>query len=197
MVAPHFSTSPHCDVLLREMKAEARRLALARRVGCAPALGAALAEHVLAGLPPPAGAIVAGFWPMGGEIDIRPLLLALAGRGHPIALPVTPKRGLPLAFRHWRPGEALGHGPMGTRQPVAGEALRPDWLLVPLLAFDRAGRRLGYGGGYYDRTLAGLPGATAIGCAFACQELPEVPAGPEDWRLDAVATEAGILRIKE
>ncbi|MEN0074325.1 MAG: 5-formyltetrahydrofolate cyclo-ligase [Paracraurococcus sp.] len=182
-------------MLLREMKAEARRLALVRRAGCDPVLGAALAEHVLAGLPPLAGAIVAGFWPMGGEIDIRPLLLALAGRGHPIALPVTPKRGLPLAFRRWRPGETLGHGPMGTRQPIAGEALRPDWLLVPLLAFDRAGRRLGYGGGYYDRTLAGLPGATAIGCAFACQELPEVPAGPEDWRLDAVATETGILRF--
>jgi 5-formyltetrahydrofolate cyclo-ligase len=132
---------------------------------------------------------------MGPEIDIRPLLLALAGRGHPIALPVTPKRGLPLGFRRWRPGEALARGPMGTSQPAAGEELRPDWLLVPLLAFDRAGRRLGYGGGYYDRTLALLPGATAIGCAYAAQEMAEVPAGPEDWRLDAIATEAGVIRI--
>jgi 5-formyltetrahydrofolate cyclo-ligase len=195
MLAPHPSTSPYCDVLLRELKAEARRAALARRAGCDPALGARLAAHVLEAAPPPAGAVVAGFWPMGPEIDIRPLLLALAGRGHPIALPVTPKRGLPLGFRRWRPGEALARGPMGTSQPAAGEELRPDWLLVPLLAFDRAGRRLGYGGGYYDRTLALLPGATAIGCAYAAQEMAEVPAGPEDWRLDAIATEAGVIRI--
>jgi 5-formyltetrahydrofolate cyclo-ligase len=144
---------------------------------------------------PPAGAVVAGFWPMGREIDIRPLLLALAGRGHLIALPITPKRGLPLHFRRWRPGEELARGPLGTRQPATGEELRPDWLLVPLLAFDRAGRRLGYGGGYYDRTLARLPEATAIGCAYACQEVPEVPAGPEDFRLHAIATEAGIIRV--
>src|SRR4051794_21665844 len=194
MVAPHYSASPYCDVLLREMKAEARRVALARREGCDPALGARLAAHVLREAAPPAGAIVAGFWPMGQEIDIRPLLLALAGRGHAIALPVTPKRGLPLRFHRWRPGEALARGPLGTRQPADAEELRPDWLMVPLLAFDRAGRRLGYGGGYYDRTLPGLPGATAIGCAYACQEIPEVPAGPEDWRLDAVATEMGFVR---
>jgi 5-formyltetrahydrofolate cyclo-ligase len=194
MVAPHSSSSPHCDVLLRELKSEARRVALARREGCDPALGARLAEHVLAEAPPPSGAVVAGFWPMGQEIDIRPLLLALAKRGHPIALPVTPKRGLPLLFRRWQPGEDLARGPMGTRQPASGEAICPDWLLVPLLAFDRTGQRLGYGGGYYDRTLAGLPGAATMGCAYACQELPEVPAGPEDWRLDAVATETGIVR---
>ena len=66
---------------------------------------------------------------------------------------------------------------------------------MPLLAFDRAGRRLGYGGGYYDRTLATLPGAMALGCGYAAQEMPEVPAGPEDWRLDAVATEAGVIRL--
>src|SRR4051794_2444392 len=158
MVAPH-SSSPHCDVLLREVKAEARRGALARREGCDPALGAVLADHVLAACPPPPGAVVAGFWPMGREIDIRPLLLARAERGHPLALPVTPRRGQPLRFRRWRPGEALAPAPMGTRQPAAGDDVRPDWLLVPLLAFDRAGRRLGYGGGYYDRTLALLPGA--------------------------------------
>ncbi len=184
-----------CPVLLAELKAEARRLVLARRASQDPALGAQLAARLLRDAPPPAGATIAGFWPMGPEIDIRPLLHALHDRGHPIALPVTPRRGQPLAFRRWQPGDALACGPMGTSQPGPdAEPLTPTFLLVPLLAFDRAGRRLGYGGGYYDRTLPTLPGATAIGCAYAIQELDEVPAGPDDARLDAIATEQGVIR---
>ncbi|WP_439550802.1 5-formyltetrahydrofolate cyclo-ligase [Falsiroseomonas sp.] len=185
-----------CPVLLAELKAEARKAALARRLGQdALTCGEALAAHLMRDLPPPPGAIVAGFWPMGPEIDIRPLLHALHERGHAIALPVTPKRGQPLHFRQWRPDDALARGPMGTSQPGPdAAALVPDWLLVPLLAFDRAGRRLGYGGGYYDRTLAALPGATAIGTAFACQEVDEVPAGPEDAPLTAIVTERGVTR---
>ncbi|MBL6077424.1 5-formyltetrahydrofolate cyclo-ligase [Belnapia sp. T18] len=194
MVAPHSDSTAFCAELLTGLKAEARRHALARRAGCDPRLGAPLAEQLLAEAPPPPGALVAGFWPMGEEIDIRPLLQALEARGHPLALPVTPRRGQPLIFRRWRFGAALARGPMGTSQPAEGEAVTPDWLLVPLLAFDRAGRRLGYGGGYYDRTLALLPGATPIGCAYAAQEVAEVPAGPEDWRLPMVATETGVVR---
>jgi 5-formyltetrahydrofolate cyclo-ligase len=177
-------------------KAAARRAALARRAQMAgdPAgAGAAMAAHVLATCPPPAGVVVAGFWPMGAEIDPRPLMRALSERGHPLVLPVTPRRGLPLSFRRWNWGEELAPGPMGTSYPAAGETLVPDWLLVPLLAFDRAGRRLGYGGGYYDRTLASLPGAVALGVAHAVQEVPEVPAGPHDVRLRRVATEGGVL----
>lgn len=193
------TSGPNRVVPLAERKAAARRAALARRQAAAeavagdPGFAERFAALVLEQAPPPRGALVAGFWPMGAEIDIRPLLRALEARGHALALPVTPRRGMPLLFRRWRWGEPLGRGPLGTRQPEEGEAVRPDFLLVPLLAFDRAGRRLGYGGGYYDRTLAALPGAEALGCAYAAQEMDEVPAGPEDARLPRVATEKGVL----
>ncbi|MGX9965668.1 5-formyltetrahydrofolate cyclo-ligase [Roseomonas sp. F4] len=183
-----------CPDLLAALKAQARKAALTRRAACDPALGARLTTHLLRDCPPPPGAIVAGFWPMGAEIDIRPLLLALHEKGHRIALPVTPRRGNPLHFRAWAPGDTLAPGPMGTRHPgPEAPPLTPDWLLVPLLAFDRAGQRLGYGGGYYDRTLAALPSATAIGVAYACQEVDEVPVGVDDAPLAAIVTEGGVI----
>lgn len=190
------SGTASCDTLLAALKAEARRAALMRRAACDPALGVGLRDVVLREAPPRAGAIIAGYWPMGTEMDIRPLLHALADRGHPLALPVTPKRGMPLRFRRWRWGDALMAGPFGTRQPEDGENVDPDILLVPLLAFDRAGRRLGYGGGYYDRTLAARPGASALGIAYAAQEVAEVPAGPDDMRLAVIATEGGLIRCE-
>jgi 5-formyltetrahydrofolate cyclo-ligase len=94
-------------------------------------------------------------------------------------------------FRAWQPGERLLPGRFGTSHP-AGEELRPEVLLIPLLAFDRHGNRLGYGGGFYDRTIGRLPGARRIGCAFATQELDSVPVGPYDQRLHAVLTETGL-----
>jgi 5-formyltetrahydrofolate cyclo-ligase len=143
----------------------------------------------MAGMRPPPGAIVAGFWPLDGEIDVRPLLQLLFALGHAIVLPSTPQRGHPLIFRRWEPGAPMIRERFGTYSPD-GEAMLPDWLFVPLLAFDRRCNRLGYGGGYYDRTLANLPDAVAIGCGFAAQEVTEVPAGPYDIPLAGVATEA-------
>ena len=169
---------------------------LAAREAWDPACGAALGGWLLREVPPPAGAVVSGFWPMGREIDIRPLLVALHERGHPIVLPETPKRGNPLIFRHWRPGDALLPERFGTSRPD-GVVLAPDFLLVPLLAFDRRGYRVGYGAGYYDRTLAALPGRFRLGVAYAAQELDEVPNGPYDQRLDAVATERGVIFCKD
>ncbi|MBE9604379.1 5-formyltetrahydrofolate cyclo-ligase [Acetobacteraceae bacterium H6797] len=180
---------------LIQAKTLARRAALAARNAEDPiAGGQALAALVLTQAPPPPGAVVAGFWPMGQEIDIRPLLQALAERGHRLALPFTPKRGLPLVFRQWEWGAPLEKGQMGTSHPGPDCApIMPDWVLVPLLAFDRRGYRLGYGGGFYDRTLATLPHAEAIGVAFASQEVPAVPVGPHDWPLRRIATNEAII----
>ncbi len=170
---------------------------IAARAGQDPRVsGEALTAHVLRDCAPPPGAVVSGFWPLEGEIDIRPLLIALHARGHAVVLPVTPKRGLPLSFRLWRPGDAMvaeRFGTMRPAEPPTGEAPSPTFLLVPLLAFDRRGGRLGYGAGYYDRTLSLLSPRFALGCAFAAQEVPEVPMGPHDVRLDAVATERELI----
>ena len=187
---------PHLSSDLTEAKRRLRAEAMARRAGCDPASGRALAAHVLAERAPRAGAVVSGFWPIGSEIDVRPLLLMLCERGHKIALPVTPRRGEALRFRLWTPGEVLHPERFGTLRS-AGSLVTPDFLLVPLLAFDRRGHRLGYGAGYYDRTLAALPGAFALGCAYAVQEVPDVPAEPHDMRLDAVATERGVIFCKD
>jgi 5-formyltetrahydrofolate cyclo-ligase len=191
MAAPHISL-PTDDETVAAAKAAARLAMAERRRGLDPAMGAALVPHFLTRFNFPVGAVVSGFWPMGNEIDIRPLLTALAGRGHPIGLPVTGKRGEPLVFRLWRPGDRLLPGRFGTSHPD-GPEVTPQILLMPLLGFDRTGNRLGYGGGFYDRTLAQLPGTLRIGCAFAAQEMPLVPTGPFDQKLDAILTEAGVL----
>jgi 5-formyltetrahydrofolate cyclo-ligase len=156
--------------------------------------GERLAAHALTALAFPPGAAVSGYWPIGDEIDVRPLLLTLSARGHPVLLPITPPRGKPLWFRRWEPNATLVPERFGTfAPPPEAPEMRPDILLVPMLAFDRQGRRLGYGGGYYDRTLAGLPHARAIGCAFAAQQLDAVPTGEYDRQMAAIATERGVI----
>ncbi len=177
------------DLAMR--KAAMRAEAIALRNGRDPALGGELARHVLRDCPPPPGAIVAGFWPLPHEIDIRPLLHVLAAAGYEIVLPVTPGRGQPLTFRKWNVDDALLAGRHGTRHPP-GPELVPGFILTPLLAFDAAGNRLGYGAGYYDRTFMRLPEAFRLGCAFAAQEFPDVPSGAHDLKLHGIATEQGV-----
>ncbi len=140
------------------------------------------------------GAVIAGVWPLPGELDLRPLMQALHVRGHRILLPETTPRGQALIFRHWTPGCAMVTERFGTQRPD-GPVGVPDLLFVPLLAFDRHGHRLGYGGGYYDRTLASLPGRLALGFGFSALEVDSVPTGPHDQPLDAIVTEKGVIRV--
>ncbi len=195
MTNQRLMVAPHIPSPIDDAKKALRARSVAARAGQDPvACGEALARHVLREMPPPLGAVVAGFWPLDGEIDVRPLLLALRDKGHEVVLPITPRRGNPLTFGLWSPGDALIPERFGTFRPIGAERA-PAFLLVPLLAFDRNGGRLGYGAGYYDRTLPLLPGRIALGCAFAAQEVDEVPVGPYDVRLDAVATEDGVIRF--
>lgn len=172
-------------------KAELRARALAGRGGDQGAAAARLA----AVLAPFAGQVLSGYLAMRGEADPMPAMTAHQG---PLCLPVVPGRAVPLIFRAWEPGAPLEPGPFGTRHPPeSAPVLSPQVLIVPLAAFDRAGQRIGYGGGYYDRTLAGLRAAgpvTAIGFAFAGQEIAAVPTGPFDQPLDLIVTEQETIR---
>jgi 5-formyltetrahydrofolate cyclo-ligase len=142
-------------------------------------------------------ATVAGYLPFRSELDPRPAMLALIGVGYRTCVPVIEARGRPLRFRAWHADGALEQGLLGIDVPATGEELEPDVLLVPLLAYDGRCRRLGYGGGYYDRTIAGLRARRdirAYGFAYADQRIEAVPHGADDATLDAVITERGIVR---
>ncbi|QIE54676.1 5-formyltetrahydrofolate cyclo-ligase [Pikeienuella piscinae] len=145
-----------------------------------------------------AGRVVAGYRPIRSEIDPTAAMTALHEAGARVAAPVIAETATPLRFREWTPCAAMTEGPFGAMIPESGDWLEPEILVVPLLGWDRAGGRLGYGGGFYDRTLAALragKGARAIGFAYAAQEIAAAPAGPFDQRLDAVVTENEVVRI--
>jgi 5-formyltetrahydrofolate cyclo-ligase len=137
--------------------------------------------------------VVSGFWPMAEELDIRPLMIELHNQGCQLCLPVVVAKKQPLVFRAWRPGDPLEAGVFGTLHPSPRRAvLEPDALIVPLLAVDEEGWRMGYGGGFYDRTLEVLRGkkrVTAIGVGFNEQLVPDVPHGPGDEKLDWLLTD--------
>jgi 5-formyltetrahydrofolate cyclo-ligase len=144
--------------------------------------------------------IVSGFMPLKSEINPIPLMRKLAGAGATLALPLVQGRGQPLTMRAYAFGDALASGQWGIREPKPEAAeVFPDILLVPLAAFDRAGHRIGYGAGYYDMTIVRLRAMkpiTAIGIAYAAQEIDAVPATPRDARLDLVLTELGVFDFR-
>jgi 5-formyltetrahydrofolate cyclo-ligase len=188
---------------LSDKKAELRREAMARRDALPPEARQAAAEAIAARKFPLAiapGVIVSGFMPLKSEINPLPLMRKLAGQGARLALPVVAGRGKPLMMREWVFGEPLVAGVWGIREPQPEAAVvDPDILLVPLLAFDRAGHRIGYGAGYYDLTLAQLRArklVIAAGLAFAIQEIAAIPATPRDARLDLVLTEREVIDLR-
>lgn len=187
--------------MLSEVKATARKRAFAARKAAFDASGAAAAEaaaaQFLAAVPVAPGATVGGYRPIRTEIDPTPLMRALHEAGARLSVPVIEAAGRPLSFRAWTPDTQMTEGAFGAEIPASGDHVTPELLITPLVAFDAAFFRLGYGGGFYDRTLEQLragrpPGAVrAIGLAFAAQEIPETPREATDQQLDGVVTELG------
>lgn len=184
---------------IQAAKADLRRDMLRRRRAlfqAAPDAGRVVASVAMGqGLAGPDD-VAALYWPMGEELDARPLLDALLSAGRRVVLPATPPKGAPLTFRRYTPQTALKPGRFGTMEPPpASPALAPTVVFTPLLAFDGAGRRLGYGGGYYDRSLQALRQdgpVRAYGLGFAGQEVARAPTDALDQTLDGVVTERGF-----
>lgn len=156
---------------------------------------AAAQAHLAAFLAPLGPVSLAGYLAIRSELDPLPVMAAHPGA---VAVPVIEGQGLPLRFRRWTPEAVLVPGALGVSVPEQGEEILPEAVIVPLLAWDRRGFRMGYGGGFYDRTLAALRArgpVLAVGFAFSGQELPDVPVDGFDQRLDAVVTEQGVLRF--
>ena len=201
-MAPHPFPTALDDLPAR--KAALRAAALARRDALDPTWRAKASRQI-------AGVILAlpecddvwpisGYWPIRSEVDPLPILEVLHGRGRTVALPRVDKPHGDLDFRVWAPGDRLERTPFGLSEPsAASRNVLPSVLLVPLAAFDRRGGRIGYGKGYYDRTIRALDehatSLIAIGLAFAVQEVESVPIADHDERLDVVVTEAEVIRV--
>jgi 5-formyltetrahydrofolate cyclo-ligase len=186
----------------RRLRERMRALRLVADQKEGPDAALAVVRHFLAVLPElelDAGATVAGYWPIATELDVRPLLARLHERGIRCALPAIVAGAGQLLFRRWNPTDDFEPGHSDTRQPFAtAETVIPQTLLVPLLAVDGMGHRLGYGRGWYDRTLAALRGmgrAVAIGVGYGVQRIERVPAAFGDKTVDWILTERAIERV--
>jgi 5-formyltetrahydrofolate cyclo-ligase len=182
---------------LREQLFARRRFAHAADLAANGGLSRAAMDHFLAAGLHTGVEIISGFCPIRTEIDSIPLMKSLHAAGHRICVPVIQGRGTALKFREWRPGAEMIEGAFGALVPAEGAWLKPRLLITPLLAFDAQGWRLGYGGGFYDRTLERLRAlrrTVAVGFAYSAQQVDAVPREPTDQPLDAVATELGLMR---
>lgn len=186
------------DSLKADLRREQRKKRLELFKNCAPATYVAASNFFLKQIELPSGGIIAGYWPIKDEFDSRPLLEGIAAQGGRLALPVVAGDSGRLIFREWMPGAPLVPAGMGTLGPreTAQEVL-PDLVIAPLLAFDRRGYRLGYGGGFYDRSITALRASgkckLAIGLGFSAQRVQQVPVSDTDTRLDSVVTETGVI----
>lgn len=200
--APHSFADTDLVAAKRALRAEMAARRERAHAAAGESAGTGLRDSVLSALASELkrAHCVSAYCPVGSEIDPQPLYGALLARGLIGGLPVVAGKGKPLLFRRWRPGEALVPGVLGIGVPPSdAPTVEPDLLLVPLLAFDRRGYRLGYGGGFYDRTLEARRTrgkVFAVGVGFADQEVASVPSGPNDQRLDAIATERGAWLVE-
>ena len=189
--------------MTKDTKSDLRRVCRARRTKRYTEKTAIdsdrLAEHFLAHVGLSRSVRVAGYWPIETEFDVRPLLNRLDKLGNDLCLPIVAKNIKVLSFRSWRPSEPLVAATYGTLVPSENSReVVPQLLIVPLLAFDEGGHRLGYGGGYYDCTLSTLAasGVVSVGVAFEDQRVNEVPAQTHDVPLDWIITEERVRRIQ-
>lgn len=179
-------------------KSALRKAVLAARAKIGPAERARAAEALRSALSPHLGTPIAGYHPMRGEADPLPALTLAAAYGA-VGLPVIEARAQPLRFRSWSPDSPMEQGAFSAMVPKTGPWMVPRIIVVPLVAFDARGGRLGYGGGFYDRTLEQLRAqhdVLAMGFAFSAQQIDAVPLEPTDQPLDLIVTETGILDLR-
>jgi 5-formyltetrahydrofolate cyclo-ligase len=199
---PPIAMMPSPKQILRERMKGERRIAARARSDAAETAARHAARNFLSAIDIPDGAIVSLYYPIKDELDTEPLVAALIERGTAIALPIVSAKNRPLIFRAYKPGDALIAGAYGEQVPTEDAMqVRPTIIIAPLLAFTRAGGRLGYGGGYYDRTLEALRANAqsegdilAVGFGFGVQEVDALPLEPLDQPLDWVVTERGAFK---
>jgi len=187
--------SPDRKADLRKQAADIRKRAFFRMARTAPLW---VKDKFLRGIRSENVACVSAYWPMGEELDPRPLLETLMQGGAQACMPVMRGKKMPLEFRQWEPGVQMKRAPFGVMEPKNTSLCTPELMIIPLLAFGRNGARLGYGGGYYDRTIAALRKGRPVMCvgvAFSAQERDDIPMDAHDQFLDMVVTEKEVIEI--